>query len=360
MSGGSARSGQAIQRGIELAMDEINQSGGVLGRPLRLMVKDHRGNPRRGIDNLNDFAALSNLAAVVGGLHTPVVLQELKTIHAHKLLFLSPWAAGTPVVDNGYDPNYVFRVSVRDQYAGGFLVDKALALGFKQPGLLLEKTGWGRSNLKSMGAALQMHGMKPKGVEWFHWGTKRVGKLIDSLYEQGVDVLFLVANAPEGLAVVRAMAARPKAKRLPIISHWGITGGVFGQRAGKALQQVDLRVLQTFSFLRPPRPQVAAKLLNAYLKKYPNTGEAKEIFAPAGTAHAYDLVHLLKLAIEKAGSLDRPGLQKAMEHLPRYAGLMRIYERPFRPDHHDALNQESFMLARFDAEGRIVPLGEAR
>jgi len=57
-SSGSARSGESIRRGILLAMDEINGQGGVLGRPLQLVVKDHRGNPARGVDNIEDFAKM--------------------------------------------------------------------------------------------------------------------------------------------------------------------------------------------------------------------------------------------------------------------------------------------------------------
>ena len=107
LSAGSARSGIAIQRGAEIAVAELNARGGVLGRPLQLMALDHRGNPARGADNLLQFAETENLVAVMGGLHTPVALYELKLIHQHKLIYLGPWAAGTPVVENGYNPNFV-------------------------------------------------------------------------------------------------------------------------------------------------------------------------------------------------------------------------------------------------------------
>lgn len=110
MSSGSAKAGEAIKRGMEIAVDEINGQGGVLGRNLDIIVKDHRGNPARGVDNLEELARTENLVAVMGGLHTPVAMHELKTIHKNGLPFLVPWAAGTPVVANGFDPNFVFRV----------------------------------------------------------------------------------------------------------------------------------------------------------------------------------------------------------------------------------------------------------
>ncbi len=74
---------------------------------------------------MESCAAMSNVVAILGGIHTPVAMDELKTIHELQMIYLGPWAAGTPVVKNGHSPNYVFRVSVRDEYAGAFLVGSA-------------------------------------------------------------------------------------------------------------------------------------------------------------------------------------------------------------------------------------------
>lgn len=111
MSKKEAQGGESIRRGLELAIAEINAAGGVLNRPMQFIVKDHRGIRARGVDNIADFAAQKDLVAVVGGVHTPVALAELPSIHSNQLIYLGSWAAGTPIVDNGYDPNYVFRVS---------------------------------------------------------------------------------------------------------------------------------------------------------------------------------------------------------------------------------------------------------
>ena len=352
LTSGSAESGLAIRRGIELAIEEINGSGGVLGRPLSLAIRDHHGNPTRGIDNIVEFAKTPNLVAVVGGLHTPVAMAELPTIHDKKLIYLGPWAAGTPVVDNGYSPNFVFRVSVRDALAGGYLIDQALARGFSKPALLLENTGWGRSNEKAMKAALAKKGMKPATVQWFNWGAKETYDQLTAMGKSGADVAILVANAPEGVAVMETMAALPEAQRRPIISHWGITGGSFFEDAKRVLTKTDLMFLQTFSFLATASRPETEKVTRAYLKRYGYT-DAKAIKSPTGTAHAYDLVHLLALAMEEANSSDRSLVRDALEKLASHKGLVRTYAPPFTPTRHDALSREDFHLARYDENGVI-------
>ncbi len=81
-----------------------------------------------------------------------------------------------------------------------------------------------------------------------------------------------------------------------------------------------------------------------------------KIFAPSGTAHAYDLVHLLAIAIKNAGSLDRPAIRGALEQIKKYEGVVKSYRPPVTPQRHDALDQSSFFLARYDQNGFIIPI----
>jgi len=358
MTSGSAISGEAIRRGIVLAMQEINDQGGVLGRPLELVIRDHRGNPARGVDNIEEFAKMDRLAAVVGGIHTPVALQELESIHKHKIVYLGPWAAGTPIVANNYSPNFVYRVSVRDEYAGGFLVRQALQKGHQEIGLLLEQTGWGRSNEKAIKDALATHNMKPAGVEWFHWGIKNLDEHVDRLVDAGADTIILVCNPLEGVVAVKSMAKRSPSQRLTIISHWGISAGDFFRQAAAELAKVDVVFLQTYSFLKPTQPERASQFVAQYCQRFDDCSGAKEIFAPVGTAHAYELVHLFRQAIEKAGTTDRIAIRDAMEQIDKHEGLIRNYAPPFTVNRHDALSADDFCLARYADDGAIVPISD--
>lgn len=359
MSSSAAQAGRAIRRGIELAIDEINAAGGVLGRQLKLTVRDHRGNPARGRDNIEELARLENIVAVVGGLHTPVALYELEAVHRNKILYLVPWAAGTPVVDNDYKPSYVFRVSIRDAFAGGFLIERAIAAGYRKPGFLLERTGWGRSNEAALLTALTDRDLPRTATRWFNWGVPAsdIEDALRSLSAADVDVIILVANPREGALVVKALASLPRENRIPVISHWGITGADFARLAGNALKEIDLTFLQTYSFIDPPFPDRADRVVKAYCTKYGDCSGPRDIFSPAGTAHAYDLVHLLAKAIELAGTTNMAEVREALEALKRHEGLVRNYDPPFTASRHDALDSSDFHLARFDKNGVIVPIG---
>ena len=206
MSAVAKGGGIAIQRGAEIAIDEINQTGGLLGHKLALIVKDHRGNPARGIANINDYAKHENLLAILGGVHTPVALKELPEIHKYNLIYLDPWAAGTAIVDNNFKPNYVFRVSVRDKEAGKVFINYAKQIGVSKIGLLLEQTAWGRSNEKSITEFSSKSGVEILGTQWFNWGQKSFEQEISDLKKLGIDSIILVANTPEGAEIVNYLS----------------------------------------------------------------------------------------------------------------------------------------------------------
>ncbi len=359
MSSVAAQGGQAIKRGALIAIHELNAKGGVLGRKFELRVKDHRGNPARGIDNIDDFAADPNVVAVLGGVHTPVALRELPTIHRHGIPYLSPWAAGTPIIDNGYKPNFAFRLSVRDQHAGSFLVEQALAQGYSRPALLLEQTPWGQSNKKAITTALKERSRPEPVVEWFHWGADDLMPQLNTFKGAQADVIILVSNAPEGALLVNTLAALPEDQRLPIISHWGITGGNFPAVAGPALGKIQLSFLQTFSFFNAYDQDQADRVLGHYCRLF-NVCDPKDVTASVGLAHAYDLVHILAQAIELAGGTDRTEVRDALERVRDYSGLTRHFEQPFTPLRHDALDATSFQLGYYDEKGTIFPIRTAR
>ncbi|MEM7247529.1 MAG: TRAP transporter substrate-binding protein DctP [Acidobacteriota bacterium] len=352
LQGNSARSGLAIRRGMELAIEEINADGGVLGRRLEMVARDNSMIAARGLANLEYLRNIEQLVAVVGGISSPVALAQLDTIHEHRLIYLDPWAAATGIVANGRDPNYVFRVSVRDEHAAGYLIPRALEIS-PQVALLLVNNGWGRSNHRAMMTSLEERGLSPVGVEWFDWGEKNWPEKVERLRRLGAGVIVYVGNGVEGARFVELLSRLETP--MPVVSHWGITGADFADLAGDSLDRVDLRVLQSFSFIGNER---AESLVERYSQRY-GVVDARGIVAPVGTAHAYDLVHLLARAIRRAGTTERPMVREALERVEQHEGVVKRYAPPFTPDRHDALDSSSFLMARYE-EGVLVPLGATR
>lgn len=352
----TSTSAQAVEQGIRIAIDEINRAGGILnGRKLDLVLRDNRSITAIGVDNFRELAAIPDLVAVFGGKFSPIYIECLPVAHELGLLLLDPWGSANPITDHGFSPSYTFRLSLKDAWAAPAFVKyareqhKATRLG-----VLLPNTSWGRSNQEALSRAAAHSGTVLVGARWYNWGDTSLMVQFSELRKQGAQAIVLIANEVEGALLVREVAALPKEQRLPIISHWGITGGEFFHLAGTALQEVDFSVIQTFSFVGLRTP-VGRRVIGMMQSKYGITDSAM-IKSPVGIAHAYDLTHLLARAIEKAGSTDRRKVRDAMENLGPYEGLVRKYTKPFDARRHDALSAENVFFARYQANEKLIPV----
>jgi branched-chain amino acid transport system substrate-binding protein len=352
VSGGSAASGEAIKRGLEIAIGEINAKGGVLGgRPLQLVVRDDEGQPAKGVTIARELVEREKVAAVFGGLHTPVALAQVAVWHELKTPYMGAWAAGTNITRNGQSPNYVFRVSANDDDADKFLTRYATEVLRKgKPGLLLENTSWGQSNEAGLTKWLGEKAIRAVGIEKFNWGDPDMSPQLVRLKNAGADHVVLVANAPEGAQVVKSRAKI--GWEIPMVSHWGISGGRFAELTGELSDGVAF--LQTYSFFGKQNER-GEQVLKALKEKYGVKGP-EDVIAPVGTANAYDGLHLVALAIEQAGSTDGAKVRDALEGLKaEYKGLIKTYRRPFTAEQHDALTDADYIMVVWRA-GKIVPL----
>ncbi|BAI75992.1 extracellular ligand-binding receptor (plasmid) [Azospirillum sp. B510] len=352
----NSTSAESIERGILTAIDDINRQGGVLGgRPLTLITREHRSISARGIKNIRELATIPDLVAVFGGRFSPVVMEELPLLRQSRMPFLAPWSSADAIVDNRMEPNYVFRLSLRDGLAMPFLLKRAADRGQTRVGLLLTNTAWGRSNLEAANRFLA--GRKEPvlvGTAWYNWRDRSLIDKYQLLADAGAQAILLVANDDEAAVLVREVAALPPARRLPILSHWGVTGGDFAGQAGPALQEVDFSVIQTVSPFRIPPDRLDPVLRTAG----PLFGihRPEDIVSPVGFLHAYDLTRILALAIDRAGTTDRAAVRDALEQVGPYRGVTRDFDRPFTPDRHEALGPDDLLMARFRADGVLVPV----
>jgi branched-chain amino acid transport system substrate-binding protein len=346
----NSQSAQSIEKGVLLAIDEINASGGVLGRKLALEKRDDRGLPARAVDNLNEIAENKNVVAVLCGRFSPAALELAPVANRIGLPLLDPWAAADSITTFAA-PNYVFRLSMTDTWALGTLLGHAQSKGFKKLMVVLPNTSWGRSGDDAVKA------QQPRGMEltrhWYNWGDTEFLPMLVEAKMEGAQAIILVANETEGSLIVKQMASLPEAQRLPIISHWGIVGGNFVGMAGEALNAVDLVVVQTFGF-NGRRGQLESQVRRKFKERF--GADIDTLQGQVGFAHAYDLTHLLAIAIKKAGCTDRAAIRTALEKTNSYDGLVRHYTQPFSATDHEALDRSQLYLARYGSKGNLIPM----
>jgi branched-chain amino acid transport system substrate-binding protein len=354
----SSTSAEAIKQGILIALEEINAAGGVLaGRPLRLVERANHAVPARSVANLNEFAAMPDLVAVYCGRFSPTVLEVLPVIAERQLPLLDPWAAADAIVDNGQSPNYVFRLSLRDSWAAPAMLDHLHRLSVKRVGLLMLNTSWGRGTKQAAETALAVRQHQSiVGTQWINWDDREgsMSAKYLALRKAGAQGLILTANPAEAAVLLKSMLALPPSARVPVASHWGVTGGDLVNLVGPGFFELDFAVVQTYSFIGD-RTKVAARVVAAHRRLFGTQGE-RTIASPVGVAHAYDLTHILARAVTLAGTTARPKVRDALERTGPYQGLLRRYAPPFTAQRHEALDEKTIVMCRYANDGALEPV----
>lgn len=351
LSGPSSKSGEAITRGLMLAIDELNKDGGILGKQVELIRRDDEANPGKGLTAARELVQREGVAVLFGGLQTPVSLALVPYMNQSKVPFMGPWAAGTPITKNGAEENYIFRVSAVDEMVDIALVERAMTVhGAKNPGMILINNPWGESNEKGLTAALDAAKLPTAGIERVEANDVDVVPQLTRLKDAGADTLFMVANVGPSAQVMKSLERM--GWDVPVVSHWGPAGGRFSELAGPRAAEVEM--IQTFTFSGNDSP-VAAEKLEALKVMFPEIQSAADVTPAVGIANAYDAMHLTALAIENAGSTDGPAVRQGYYDIETHDGLIKTYQNPFTPEDQDALGPEDYVFTRF-IEGEIIPI----
>lgn len=351
LSGPSAKSGEAITRGLTIAINEINEAGGILGKPVELIRRDDENNPGKGLVAARELVQREKVAVLFGGLQTPVSLAIVPYMNQIKVPFMGPWAAGTPITKNGAEENYIFRVSAYDSMVGVALVNRAVNVhAAKKPGMMLINNPWGESNEAALLSAMEEKGLDLAGIEKIEASDVDVVPQLTRLKEAGADTIFMVANVGPSAQVMKSLERM--GWDVPVVSHWGPAGGRFSELGGPRAKDVEM--IQTFTFSGNDDP-AAAQMMEKLMATFPEIKGEADVTPAVGIANAYDGMHLTALAIQNAGSTDGPAIRQGFYDIDRYEGLIKTYVNPFTPEEHDALGPDDLVFTQF-IDGKIIPI----
>jgi len=350
LSIGNKDSGLSLKRGVELAIDEINSKGGLLDKKINLLTKDNEAITTKALKNFKEFSNNDNVKVVIGGKRSSIISKELEDIQKSKKPYFSPWASADKIVNNGYEENYVFRVSTNNKFIINRLLKESLK-DDKKPLIVVENSIWGRG-------ALELIKRDNKEFESIiiNQGQTNFDNLISKIKQHKTKSILMVLNTLEASNILKTLYENQI--RISISSHWGILGGKFYKQNKKYLSNIDLKFIQSFSFIKN-KSKKAEEFALRYIKKY---GEKStlDILSPSSVAQAYDSTMLIAQAIKDANSFEGEKIKNALENLKEYNGLIKKYIKPFSKTDHEALERKDFFFARYDQKGRVIPIGEIK
>jgi len=361
-------SAEAMKMGFLTALDEIDHKIGDYN--IEFTAKDHRGNVVRSHRTMKQYLKDPQALFILGGLHSPPYIKYRQYINDNGVLLLVPWAAGGPITRHPDSNNWVFRLSVDDTKAGLRISDYAVnSKKCNAPHLLLEDTGWGKSNFKTITNYFESKLSITPEVTWFNWNTKEnaAKSILREIAKSDSECVIFVGNAIEGATFIRA-TTEVEQFNLPVLSHWGITGGNFPQKLGSTtLSKLDLSFIQScFSFVSSEETKFSQAVFARGQKLFPEALiDYRSLKSPTGFTHAYDLAKVAIQAMQEIPLTDdmvknRKLLRDKLEALNTpVKGLIKTYQTPYSAftqsnlDAHEALGLSDLCMAKFTPDGVI-------
>ena len=306
MTGDQSKQGNDLKNGVEIAVEEWNEKGGLLGKKLELLVGDDQHDPKQAVSIANKFVN-SGVVGVIGHWNSSASIPASEVYHRSGIPMITPASTNPQVTDRGYLD--VFRICGRDDQQGRvaaeFVVRKLQA---KRVAVLHDKTTYGQGLADEFKKALdslsggKIHVVYDSGVIQ---GDKDFRGVLTTVASKKPDVYFFGGIYPEGGLLVKQ--AKEVGLSAPMVSGDGVIDQVFVQIAGSAADGTYL----TFS---PDMTQLSStqEILRKYRARYGEPGPY--------SFYAYDAVQVLLHGVQKAGTTTGFAVSQAI-HTMSYEGI---------------------------------------
>lgn len=344
-TGGSSPMGVSMRDAIRMAVDEINTSGGVLGRPIQLVERDDEAKNERGVQIAQELIHREKVVASLGYINTGVTMAAASYYEEAKIPMITPGPTGTALTKEF--PHYIFRVSLPDSIQAEMIAREAIdRQGFKKVAILADSTNYGQLGRADMVAALAKRGVKPVAVEKFNIGDVDMTAQLLRAKNAGADSILTYAVGPELAQIANGMSKL--GWKVPMVGSHTLSMPNFVENAGKNAEGAIFP--QTFVEGQTAR---GTTFVADYKKRY----KLDRIAALGWAAPGYDSVYLLAAAIKQADSTDGPKVRAALEDLKEPVdGVMMRYQQPFSKDSHELFRDSSKAVMATIRDGQVVKL----
>ena len=304
MSGDLSAYGKYVQRGIELAAEEINANGGIDGANITVLYRDNEGKSDKTVSVMNALIAEDKVPVVIGAVVSENTLAVCPIAEKKKVVLISPTSTSSKLSDY---KNYVFRTCPSDIYQGKALSDVIFDL--KPEGarvaVMFVDNDYGVGLKDAFVKSYQERG-EIVAVEAHKEGDTEFTGVLSAIKDKNPDVVVLITYAKEGAAIVKQ--GREEGLDVAWVGSDGIKSNAFIEQAGKDAEGV--KATYPISMVSE---SVTENFVKLYRAKY-GTGSID-----TDVTYGYDTMHVVAEAIEKGG-YDAEDISDALREI-RYHGV---------------------------------------
>jgi len=304
MTGDLQAYGEADLKGVEFAVKQINDAGGVNGAPVDLVVADTQTKPQAGVDAAQKLVNIDGVHAIVGALSSGVTIPVARTVTSREGVPQISNASTSPTITKLDDNDFLFRTVPSDAYQGVALAKLVADKGLTDLGVLYVNNDYGQGLANAFAEAFG--GTVTASIAFEQGQASYRGELQQA--SGGNAQALVVIGYPESGSVILRQA---------------LEGGYFtrfvftdGMKAPEIIERIGAGILEgAFGTV----PQSAdSEGLRLFREAY--TAEYGDLPPKPYYDTAYDAAFALALAAQKAGSTDPTAIRDNLREVANPPG----------------------------------------
>ena len=303
LTGGLAEIGVEMRDGFLLAIQHINEAGGVFGQPVEFVIGDTNTDPTIAVEEARRMIEIEGAHAIVGAHSSTNSLAVAESITGPAgIPQISP-ASSSPQLAVAADNDFLFRATLNDNVQGPALAQLVNEQGYSNVGVIYRDDAWGQGIADSFAEAfVETWGGQLVKVAVAPQQTSYLSEIQQSLENQP-EALVMLAYVPEGTIILRESIENSLYDRF-----------IFGPTS-RNFSLIDAIGAEHLADMYGTAPGTAPGTESALLWEAAFIDEYERPYAYPYTKQAYDATIAFALAAEAAQSTDGAAIRDALRRI---------------------------------------------
>ncbi|MFC0328652.1 ABC transporter substrate-binding protein [Paenibacillus sepulcri] len=294
-----------FKEGLELALEEINQTG-VIGSKIKLEQKDDLSSVTDGLTIAQNFSNDLNVTAVIGDRSSAVTVPASKVYEQAGVLFLAPTSTSPKLTEGGV--SHIFRLIPNDTQIGAEMADYANSKMYKNIAVFYANDEYGRGLANSFEDSAKISDIQIIDRVSDYKDIDDLRRLVNKWNALGCDAVFVAEAMPDGANII--LELRKAGLNLPVMGGDALDSDSLIEIGEKAVEGV---VVASIFNPNDTDPKVR-DFVESYKSRF---GAEPNKYA----AQAYDSLHLLAAAITEADSRKPADIAAALRKQETWPGV---------------------------------------
>lgn len=306
LTGDAASIGESMKNAVAIAIEEINNSGGVNNQLLEVIYEDGKCTGKDATNAAQKLVNVDKVKFIIGGACSGETLGAAPVVESAKVILISPMSSSPDITDAG---DYIFRTFASDASSGNKIAEAVIDAGHKNVAVIAEQTDYSQALRRVFEEKFKALGGTITISEAYTSSTKDFRTQLAKMEATSPDAIYLIPQTPQSGEVL-----------LRQIKEAGITTPKFSNELATTDSLIKSGLSEGIVYAEVSFDEdspLSKEFFDKYIAKYevvdPNT-------PPIYITSTYDAVNLLKEMIEKYGN-DSEAVKEGLYKVNNYAGV---------------------------------------